>query len=167
MRSASLIVLAGLLASAPVAAEPAQAEPMQKQGRAKQLAPLKVSVDRAKVDLVHHRLEVKMSRTAGSVKVKVLAASGVELADEEHAFPGKPAGTPLIVKWKPSSSEAVARIEVWAYDAEGYYAGIAIVPWSVEIPHQEVLFDTDKAEIKPGEKPKLEESYERIQQALA
>jgi outer membrane protein OmpA-like peptidoglycan-associated protein len=167
MRSAALFVLAGVLASAPVAAERPESEPRPNQAGEKQLPPLKVSVDRSKVDLVARRLEVKMSRTAGSVKIKVLAASGQELAEEEHSFQGKPAGSPLIVTWKPSSDEAVARIEVWGYDDDGYYAGIAIVPWSVKIPHEEVLFDTDKAEIKPSEKPKLEESYERITKAIA
>jgi outer membrane protein OmpA-like peptidoglycan-associated protein len=167
MRTAALILLAGLFASAPVAAEPPAGEPMQNQGGEKQLPPLKVSVDRSKVDLVARRLEVKMSRTAGSVKIKVLAASGEELAEEEHSFQGTRAGTPLIVSWKPRSSDEVARIEVWGYDQEGYYAGVAIVPWSVKIPHEEVLFDTDKAEIKPAEKPKLEESYDQIKKALS
>ena len=130
------------------------------------LPKLVVSVDRAKVDLSAHRLEVKMTRTAKSVRIKVLDASGDELAEEEHAFEGKPAGTPLVVTWKPKNDEAVGRIEVWGYDAHGYWAGVAIVPWSVKIPHEEVLFDTDKAIIKPSEKPKLEESYEQITKAI-
>ncbi len=130
------------------------------------LPPLKVSIDRSKVDLADHHLEVKMSRTAASVHIKVMDESGDVLADEEQDFKGKPAGTPLVVTWSPKNDSAVARIEVFCYDTHGYYSGVAIVPWSVSIPHQEVLFDTDKAIIKASEKPKLEDSYAKIQQAI-
>src|SRR5258706_10035661 len=108
-------------------------------GSEQKLPALKVTVDRSKVDLKQHRLEVKLSRTAKSVHIKVQGESGSILADEDHDFSGKSAGTPLIVAWSPSSDEAVARIEVFGYDTDGYYAGVAIVPWSVNIPHQEVL----------------------------
>ena len=130
------------------------------------LPPLKVTIDRSKVDLEHHQLEVKLSRTAKSVRIKVIDDSGDVLAEEEHDFNGKPAGTPLVVTWSPKNDSTVARIEVFGYDTHGYYAGVAIVPWSVSIPHQEVLFDTDKAVIKPSEKPKLEDSYAKIKQAV-
>jgi outer membrane protein OmpA-like peptidoglycan-associated protein len=130
------------------------------------LPPLKVSIDRSKVDLADHHLEVKLSRAAESVHIKVMDDSGDVLADETQDFKNKPAGTPLIVTWSPKNDSPVARIEVFGYDTHGYYAGVAIVPWSVSIPHQEVLFDTDKALIKASEKPKLEDSYAKIKQAI-
>jgi outer membrane protein OmpA-like peptidoglycan-associated protein len=157
------ILLATALPSAALADAP---PPAPLEGGDKKLPPLKVTVDRSKVDLEKHRLEVKLSRTAKSVKIKVLGDSGDTLAEEEHDFEGKPADTPLIVTWTPKKKEPVARIEVFGYDTEGYYAGVAIVPWSVNIPHQEVLFDTDKAVIKPGEKPKLEDSFQKIEDAI-
>ncbi len=130
------------------------------------LPPLKVTIDRSKVDLADHHLEVKLSRTAQSVHIKVIDDSGDVLAEEDHDFNGKPAGTPLVVTWSPKNDDPVARIEVFGYDTHGYYAGVAIVPWSVSIPHQEVLFDTDKAIIKKSERPKLEDSYAKIKQAI-
>ncbi|HEY4395678.1 MAG TPA: OmpA family protein, partial [Polyangia bacterium] len=70
-------------------------------------SPLKVQVDKTKVDLKQHRLEVKMSHPAGKVKVEVYADSEAQLADEEQDFTGRPAGAPLIVTWTPSSDAAV------------------------------------------------------------
>lgn len=130
------------------------------------LPPLKVEVDKTKVDLERHRLEVRMSRDAKSVKIKVLGESGSVLADEEQDFSGAPAGKALNVTWHPSSDEKVARIEVYGYDTYGYYAGVAITPWNVFVPHQEVNFETDKAIIRDSEKPKLEDSYKKITKAL-
>jgi outer membrane protein OmpA-like peptidoglycan-associated protein len=66
-----------------------------------------------------------------------------------------------------SSDEPVVRIEVFVYDAEGFYKGIAIVPWSVAIPHEEVNFKTDSAQIEESEKPKLDASFIKVSEALA
>ncbi len=131
------------------------------------LPPLKVEIDRSKVDLEAHRLEVKLSREASHVRIKVLGESGAVLAEEEHKFPGAAAGTPLVVTWHPSSDEPVARIEVYGHDVNGYYAGVAITPWSVSIPHQEVNFESASAEIRGSETPKLEASYEKVTSAIA
>lgn len=160
MKSSLAFVAALVLAAAPALADtPERPVPVDE-------APLKVTVDRSTVDLVKHRLEVKLSRTAKSVRIKVLDAEGATLTEETHDFDGKPAGTALVVTWKPARPDPVGRIEVYGYDQEDHWAGIALIPWSVEIPHQEVLFATNSAKIEASEKPKLEESYDRIKQGL-
>ena len=131
-----------------------------------QLPPLKVLIEKSKVDLEQHRLELKMSRKAGSVDVKVFGESGNVLAEESHDFTGRPAGTVLTVTWRPSSDEAVAKIEVFAHDAFGYYSGVRIVPWSLFIPHEEVTFETDSADVRGTEGPKLEATLAKIADAV-
>jgi outer membrane protein OmpA-like peptidoglycan-associated protein len=128
---------------------------------------LKVQVDKSKVDLKAHRLEVKMSHPAGKVKLQVFADSEAVLADEEQDFSGRPAGTPLIVTWSPSSDAPVARIEVRAYDAQGSWVGVELAPWFVPIPHEDVNFATGSADIQPSETPKLEAAYTKLDEVLA
>jgi len=128
--------------------------------------PLEVTIDRSSVDLEAHRLELRMSRPAGHVRISVFAASGATLAEDEIDFSGRPANARLVVTWQPKSDEPVAKIELYAYDADGYYKGIAIVPWSLEIPHEEVVFETNSAAIRPEEEPKLRRSLEEIRQAF-
>ena len=128
---------------------------------------LDVLIDRSKVDLEEHRLEVRMNRAASKVTIKVYDDSGAVLADEEHEFPSPPAGTTLVVTWKPSSDAPVGRIEVFGYDVDGAYKGIAITPWAVSIPHEEVNFRRDSAEIDDAEKPKLEASFRKVTDAIA
>jgi len=128
---------------------------------------LEVSIDREKVDIPHHRLEVKLNRPAEKVRLKVVGESGTVLAELEQAFNGAAAGTALVVTWEPSSSEAVARIEVWGHDTKGFYAGIAIEPWSVNIDHEEVNFQTDSDVIRPSEAPKLEASLKKINEVTS
>ena len=128
---------------------------------------LKVAVDKGKVDLKGHRLEVKMSRPAGKVKITVYDESNAKLADEEQDFTGRPGGTPLIVTWNPSSDAAVAKIELRAYDAQGNWVGVELAPWFVNIPHDDVNFRTDSSEIDAAEVPKVESAFGKIAEALA
>ena len=128
---------------------------------------LKVMVDKGKVDLKGHRLEVKMSRPAGKVKIIVYDESNAVLADEEQSFSGRPGGTPLIVTWSPSSDAPVGKIELRAYDAQDNWVGVEIAPWFVNIPHDDVNFKTDSAEIDAAEVPKVEAAFGKIAEALA
>ena len=128
---------------------------------------LKVQVDKSKVDMKAHRLEVKMSRPAGKVKITVYGESNAVLADDEQDFTGRAGGTPLIVTWTPSSDEPVGKIAVRAYDAQGNWVGVEIAPWFVNIPHDDVNFKTDSSEIDAPEVPKVEAAFAKIEEALA
>jgi outer membrane protein OmpA-like peptidoglycan-associated protein len=128
---------------------------------------LQVLIDRSKVDLAGHSLEVRLSRAAEKVNLKVFGQSGAILAEVEKPFNGAPAGTVLVMTWTPSSDEQVAKIEVWGHDTGGYYAGVAIVPWSLSVPHEEVNFETDSDVIRPTEVPKLEASLVLIKDAVS
>jgi outer membrane protein OmpA-like peptidoglycan-associated protein len=130
-------------------------------------SPLKVQVEKSKVDLKQHRLEVKMSHPAGKVQIKVVGESGATLAEEEQDFSGRPGGTPLVVTWSPSSEEGVATIDVRAYDAAGRWVGVQISPWFVAIPHEDVNFKTDQSAIEESETPKLEAAFAKLNEVLA
>jgi hypothetical protein len=127
---------------------------------------VKVSIDRSKVNLDGHTLEVSLSQRADKVHLKVVGESGAVLAERDIAFNGAAPGTPLTCTWTPSSSETVARIEVIGHSVEGYWAGVAITPWRAEIPHEEVNFATDSDVIRPSETPKLEASRRTVATVL-
>lgn len=127
---------------------------------------LELSVDRSKVDLEGRRLEVKLSRPACKVVLKVIGESGTVLANVIQPFDGSPAGTPLTVGWSPSGTEQVSRIEVWGHDTAGFYVGVAITPWNVKIPHEEVNFENNSDAIRASEVPKLEASLKLVKDAL-
>jgi outer membrane protein OmpA-like peptidoglycan-associated protein len=165
--ASSFVLFALNAAAAGPAAGPGAPAPgataLQAKGGSK--APLQIELDREKVDLTRHRLELKLSRDAAKVTIKVTGDSGAVLADQAHEFGGQKAGTPLVVTWSPSREEPVARIEIFAYDTEGYYKGVALTPWSVSIPHEEVNFATGSSQIEASERPKLEASYTKIADA--
>jgi outer membrane protein OmpA-like peptidoglycan-associated protein len=126
---------------------------------------LDLRIDPADVDLERGQLTARLSRPAAKLRVKLLALSGAVLAEVEQAFDGAAAWTPLTVRWKPPA-EAVARLEVFGHDTDGYYKGVAITPWSFEVPHEDVAFATGSAEIAPGEEKKLRTTLRIIDEQL-
>jgi outer membrane protein OmpA-like peptidoglycan-associated protein len=126
---------------------------------------LQMQVDRNKVDLERHRLEVTLNRPVSRIDLKVLGENKEVLA-EETFHPKESPGEPILLRWSQSGSAAIARIELYGHDVDDNWVGVAIVPWSVKIPHEDVHFDTDKATILPSEVGKLKDSLERIRAAL-
>ena len=126
---------------------------------------LQVTIDREKVDLKRHRLEVVMDRPVSKIELKVLGENKQVLAEETFT-PRESAGDAITLRWSPSSDESVARIELRAFDAEEHWVGVAIDTWNVEIQHEEVHFDTDSALIKSSEVPKLKDSRDKIRDKL-
>ena len=129
--------------------------------------PLRIEVDKAKVDLQARKLEVRMNHRPGRVELKVFGPTGeAPLVDTTQDFSGHAPGETLVVTW-PDPRGEVARVDLRAYDADGYYVGLALIPWSVTIPHEEVNFATDSAVITAAEAPKLEGSLKLINDSLA
>ena len=125
-----------------------------------------LQVDKSKIDLANHRLELRMSLPPAHVEIRVVSETNEVLAEETQDFTGRDAGSTLVVTWNPTSAAPVARIDLKAYDTAGGFAGIAVVAWSLSIPHEEVVFRTDSADIDELERPKLEASLQKIASAL-
>lgn len=147
-------------------AQPAFADESGSGTGAQPRSPLQVVLDKSKVDLQEHHLELKASRDLARMTIHVIGESGAVLADEARELV-HPAGKVLLVQWTPSSDEPVVRIEVSVYDMYGYYRTIALTPWSVSIPHEEVNFKTDSSQIEQSERPKLEASFGKVSEALS
>ncbi len=130
-------------------------------------AALRLDIDKSKVDVKGHRLEATATRELSKLTIKVLGESGAVLAQDELSFAGRAAGTVLVVTWTPSSNETVARIELVAHDTAGNWVGVAVIPWSVSIPHEEVRFRTGSADIDDSEKNKLEASYAKVTEVVS
>ena len=66
------------------------------------------------------------------------------------------AGESFTVKW--DSPEEIFMVFVRGEDQFGRFTEYKLVPWSVEIPHTEINFDTGKWDVKNDEAPKLDEA---------
>jgi outer membrane protein OmpA-like peptidoglycan-associated protein len=129
---------------------------------------LQMTVERSKVDLERHQIEVQVNRPVTHLEIKVYAENKELLAHETVKPKSDNASEPIQIRWSQQGDTPVARIELFGQDANENWArgNIDIDRWSVNVPHQEINFETDKATIRRSEAPKLEDSMKRIRAAV-
>lgn len=127
---------------------------------------LQIKIDRAKVDLERHKLEVQVNRPVSRIELTVVAENDEVIAQETFQPKTSSADDPIPLRWTQDGKTPIARIDIKAWDTEDNWVAVRLIPWSVSIPHEEVNFETDKATIQKSEIHKLQESLERINAAL-
>lgn len=117
--------------------------------------------------LERNTVRVTMSRKAGKVDVEVVGDDGDVLANVSQKFSGEPPGTELKVEWIPKTTAKPFMLRIVAHDPDGIFSPTReVYLWAFEVPHEEVLFETGKSEIRPSEEPKLQAALEELNRAL-
>jgi outer membrane protein OmpA-like peptidoglycan-associated protein len=128
--------------------------------------PLKMKMEKDDVDVAGRKVTFRLTRPAGKANVKVLMDTGRYAMDGDVNFNGEPADTPLEVTW-PEVSGKVMKIAIKAYDTSTFFTGVEVFPWQVDIPHEEVNFDSGKWEIRAEENEKIDKSFRAISEAVS
>lgn len=128
--------------------------------------PIKIRVNRDKLDLEGRSLEIQTSREVSRLSLKVIGLGAEVLAEESVSVEAWAPKKPLRITWPPVDRKDLLRLEVRVEDEDGFFNGVALTPWSVEIPHEEVLFASASSEVKASEEPKLKDSLQEIEGAL-
>ena len=108
---------------------------------------------------------VTFNRPADRGVVEAFAGDGRSLGHHETPLGNAAPGEPLVLGCGPIA-EAPLRLQVTIFDPAGLFGGVALYPWSLRIPHQEVEFPSGSAQLPRPEVPKLAESAARIAKAL-
>jgi outer membrane protein OmpA-like peptidoglycan-associated protein len=130
-------------------------------------AALKIGYTNESYDADAHRLTFTMSHPAGHADLKVLGEAGKELATAAVDYTGERAGTPLAINFTPKAPGDVVALELRVRSSDGASGGVRLVPWSINVPHKEVVFETGKWDIRPSEEPKLDAAYQKIADEVA
>jgi len=125
------------------------------------LAPMKVEVPAASLNLDAHRLSVVSSRPISQIDIAVTGLGQQRLGGGSLDFPtGRT--SPVEARWTQTPDEALL-IVVTVTDPQGYWAEVTLRPWHYAIPHTDVNFATDDAVVRSAEEPKLAEALPQIQ----
>ncbi len=128
--------------------------------------PLRVTLDTVRDDVDKGKVYFKLSRPIQKAHLLVLSDSGEKLSDDDILFNEEAPGTRLSLDL-PRSESKILKIDVKAYDALGFFTGFELYPWQIDIPHEDVNFDTGKWDVRPDEAPKLDRAYQAVADALA
>jgi outer membrane protein OmpA-like peptidoglycan-associated protein len=115
------------------------------------------------LDAQAHTVKVTFNRQADHGVVEAYGEGGRLLGKTETALSGA-AGETLTLSYE--AAEAPIKLQVNVFDATGLYGGVALYPWSLRIPHQEIDFPSGSSEVPATEAPKLADSAAKILAAL-
>lgn len=129
--------------------------------------PLQLSMGKQDVDLVNRTLTFRLNRDAEMAELKIFNLDGDLLEEKVEMYGGVAAGEELKIAW-PALIENPENfvIELKVYDTEDFWTGMSICRFHGEIPHEEVVFESGKWEIRSSEAPKLDEAIPRIIEML-
>ena len=127
--------------------------------------PLHMKCEKGDLDVERRKIKFSIDRPGDHAVVRVLMDTGRIAFDGQVPFNGAPANTPLEVTW-PETPGRVLKISIQAYDTAKFFTGLEIFPWQIDIPHEEVNFDSGKWDVRGGEVDKLDKSYALISEAV-
>jgi outer membrane protein OmpA-like peptidoglycan-associated protein len=126
------------------------------------LAPLGVQVPRDSVDVEGRKLSVVLDRQPSLVEVELFGPRDVPVDSVVVPSAMSAAGEAIEVTW--TSPDEVVRIHVKGTDEHDFWGAVELFPWSYDIPHEDVIFDTNQSLIREGEAPKLEAAMVEVGQ---
>lgn len=124
--------------------------------------PIKVTYDAAHLDLDRRVLEFKVSRPIASATLVAIGEDGAQLGTGSATFDRPAPRTWLSIRWTQPEQTRVMMLKLRVEAADGTATNVELIPWSVEVEHEEVNFATDSAVIEPAERAKLDASLASI-----
>lgn len=126
---------------------------------------LRLDLAREDVNLDARTVSFRINNPAKSATLELFGKSGARLATVEKSLANAPGGTLLSLSWQDPGDDLLY-MDLKVTDVAGFWKGIRLTPFSVNIPHEEVVFETAKWEIRPSEEPKLKKTLGLIKDAL-
>ncbi|MCP4871199.1 MAG: OmpA family protein [Proteobacteria bacterium] len=118
---------------------------------------LAIEVPRDEIDLKNSTLTARADRVVGTAHLTIVTPDGPQF-DEDVDVGENSAGDDLWLEWSGVRGD-VLRIDVTLTDRWGFYSYENIFPWSLEIPHEDINFDTGAHVMRDDEKHKVDSAY--------
>ncbi len=118
---------------------------------------LKVIMNKESVDLAARTITFKLNNAAEMTELQIFNLDGDLLEEKVEMHEGAPAGTDLKITWpKLIDDPDNFVIKLKMHDVDEFWAGMSICRFHGTIPHEEVVFESGKWEIRSKESPKLD-----------
>ncbi len=117
------------------------------------------------VDLEAAQLVVRVSEQKGHIELQVWDKDGDELDTVDQPYDAV-VGSPIVVKWKQKPGQVAGKFVLKAYDVAEFWSGVESVTF-MDIPHDDIVFESGKWDIRPTEETKLDAPLQRIAAEIA
>jgi len=125
-------------------------------------ATLSVDLNRASVDLEAHTLSIETTAPVDKAEIVAYGAGKAVLDQREVSVSGGPGM--VEIPWVGDASEVVILdIKLWAGSS---WAGFTYSPWFLDIPHDDVTFESNSDVVSPDQEYKLERTLTELQDVV-
>jgi outer membrane protein OmpA-like peptidoglycan-associated protein len=124
---------------------------------------LSLSASRQDLDLENNSLILKSQQLLKKIDYQITSEEGSIIAKGTQTV--DPPSSTAKVEWKQTTGK-VLKINLVAHNTDDIYEDFEMIPWNYYIPHEEIIFDTGKWDIKESELPKLDHSYQILLEGL-
>ena len=123
---------------------------------------LTVDLSHAIADVSERTLTVRVSAPVDSADITAYGAGKAMLDQRSVTLSGGPGD--VVVPWTGDPADVVL-LDVTVHGGNAW-AGFTYSPWFLDIPHDDVLFETDQDQILSSEEPKLHATLEQLQDVI-
>ncbi len=124
---------------------------------------LAITVPREQIDLKLQSLVATADRTVSAAHLTLIGPDG-PFFDQDLEVDENDPGDELEFEWEGRGM--VLRMDLTLTDKWGFYSFENIFPWSLEIPHDDILFDTGSHTITADEQPKLNSAWTEVDKVV-
>ncbi len=126
---------------------------------------LELELDPSDVDLDKRTMSFSLSNPARKAELIFYNKDGKKMKMFTTKYNGAAAGTTLELEWKDPGGD-FAYMDLKVYDTAGFWKGVRLTPFSISVPHERIVFDSGKWNIKDSEEPKLEKALKHIKKEM-
>ncbi len=127
---------------------------------------LKIQIANEDVDMAGRHLRCHATNPIRNIDLSIYGEEGDLLWTGSERFdPPVAAGGDVAIAWA-ELKEKVARMDLKVTDVAGFWSGMKVSVFAIEIPHDEVVFASGQSAIQAAETPKLERTMGFIKDAI-
>lgn len=123
-------------------------------------APLDATLTKQGVHLERGEIRAQVNHELAKVEAQIFGKDNQPLFDGELRVQME--GKQAVLRFEPFD-EMIERVELKLHDPYGYWVALRIASWMVEIPHDDVVFETGAAKVQSAEAEKLDRAVQALQ----
>jgi outer membrane protein OmpA-like peptidoglycan-associated protein len=124
------------------------------------------NISKADVDLENQEITVRLNQPLARIDLIIIGDDGKEMYSGSEEFEDIDANTPTSVSWTPKAGVGVLTIDVKVWSIFGFWVSTRITPIEINIPHEDVEFESGKWAVRTSEAPKIDATLEILSEKL-
>ncbi len=117
------------------------------------------------VDLDARKMAFSINNPASKAELIIYGQNGKPIKTVKRAYNKAAPGSKLSIDW-PDPGDDILYMDLKVYDVANFWKGVRLTPFSISIPHDDVVFESGKWNIRESEEPKLKTTMGHIKANL-